>query len=422
MVTDAEKNAVAPNYVISRWSIPIAGFLLSLMGGISYAWGVFIVPLEQQFGWTRAAAALPLSIYLFVFTTVGMIFGGALQDKAGPRKVAAAGGILFFIGYLLAAQVERFPFTWWLPLTYGVISGLGCALAYCVTVPTARKWFPDKPALAISVSVTGFGLAAALFAPWITRLIHTVGISHTFLVLGVVTFAVTMFAAWLIRLPEPGWTPPGWLSTAKNATGPMYGSRMEATLAEALKSPALYFLWLGLFCVILGGLIAMTHIVPYGISILGLEKPQAALASVFFGVANGFGRTIAGYIAERFGAVRLMLVTYPVVAATFFLFNTVATTTATLYACALIFGFGFAVTLGLYPLLTTVVFGAANLGAIYGVVVTAFGLAAFLGPIAAAWIFDITKTYVLSFFFAGIFVVIGWLISLFAFKLKYKLP
>ncbi|MBT9172326.1 MAG: putative MFS-type transporter YhjX [Syntrophomonadaceae bacterium] len=422
MVTDAENNAAAPNYVISRWSIPLAGFLLSSMGGISYAWGVFIVPLEQQFGWSRASAALPVSIYLFVFTTVGMIFGGALQDKAGPRKVAAAGGILFFIGYLLAAQVERFPFTWWLPLTYGVISGLGCALAYCVTVPTARKWFPDKPALAISVSVTGFGLAAVIFAPWITSLIHTIGISNTFLVLGALTSAVTLFAAWLIRLPLPGWTPQGWSAASNNASIPMYDSRTEATLAEALKSPVLYFIWLGLFSVILGGLIAMTHIVPYGISILGLEKPLAALASVFFGVANGFGRTIAGLIAEKFGAVRLMLVTYPVVAVTFLLFNTVATTAATLYACALIFGFGFAVTLGLFPLLTTVAFGAANLGAIYGVVVTAFGLAAFLGPIAAAWIYDLTQTYVLPFFLAGIFVIAGWLISLFAFKLKYKLP
>lgn len=50
MVTDAENNAVAPNYVISRWSIPLAGFLLSLMGGISYAWGVFIVSFRAASG------------------------------------------------------------------------------------------------------------------------------------------------------------------------------------------------------------------------------------------------------------------------------------------------------------------------------------------------------------------------------------
>jgi OFA family oxalate/formate antiporter-like MFS transporter len=63
---------------ISRWSIPIAGLLLTLMGGISYAWGVFVVPLTERFGWSRADAMLPLSVYLVVFTTVGMIYGGAL--------------------------------------------------------------------------------------------------------------------------------------------------------------------------------------------------------------------------------------------------------------------------------------------------------------------------------------------------------
>lgn len=37
-------------YVITRWSIPFAGFLLALMGGFSYAWGVFIIPMEESFG------------------------------------------------------------------------------------------------------------------------------------------------------------------------------------------------------------------------------------------------------------------------------------------------------------------------------------------------------------------------------------
>jgi len=408
--------------IISRWSIPIAGLLLTLMGGISYAWGVFIVPLQERFGWDRADAMLPLSVYLVVFTTVGMIYGGILQDKYGPRKIAATGGVLFFLAYLMAAQIGRFPYVWWLLLTYGVVGGLGCALAYCVAVPTARKWFPDKTGLTVAVAVTGFGLAATIFAPWITRLIRTIGIESTFLVLGAVTCIVTLISAWVIRVPPVGWVPVSWEGSHTGGSVSMYASRTEATLSEALKTPLFYLLWAGFFGVIFGGLMAMAHVVPYGVTVLGMERPAAAIASVFFGLANGFGRTIAGLIAEKTGPVKVMLVTYIITGIAFLLFNSMATTPQMLYIFAFIFGWGFAVTLGLFPSLATIAFGVKNLGAVYGALITAFGAAAFFGPMAAAWAYDLYKSYVMPFALAGILSLVGWCICLFAYKLKYKLP
>jgi len=166
----------------------------------------------------------------------------------------------------------------------------------------------------------------------------------------------------------------------------------------------------------------MAHVVPYCVTVLGMEQPHAALAAVFFGLANGFGRPVAGFLAEKIGPVTLMLVTYVITGTTFLLFNTVATTPATLYACAFIFGWGFAVTLGLFPTLTTISFGVKNLGAVYGGIFTAFGAAAFFGPMAAAWAYDVLQSYVLPFTFAGVFSLVGWCICLGLYKLKYKLP
>ncbi len=411
------------NYILTRWSIPFAGFLLSLMGGISYAWGVFIVPLQERFGWTRAQASLPVSVYLAVFTTVGMIYGGKLQDKYGPRKVSAVGAILFFIGYMMARMIGTIPHLWWLLLTYGVIGGLGCGLTYCAAVPTARKWFPDRVGLAISFAVTGFGLAAAIFAPLITSMIRTIGIEGAFLVLGITTSIVSLFASWLIRNPEPGWSPPGWDATkdAKNGNA-IYAPRTEATLAEALRSPIFYFLWFAFVSIIFGGLLSMAHVAPYGRTVLGLTPPQAALAMTFFGLANGFGRPLAGWISEKIGPVKLMLIYYPLSGLTFFLFNTVATTQATLYVAATIFGLGFAVTLGLFPALTTIAFGVKNLGAIYGALITAFGVSSFFGPLIGGHLYDLTGTYVAPFAAAGTLTIVGWLICMFALRMKYKMP
>lgn len=410
------------NYVLSRWSIPFAGFLLTLMGGISYAWGVFIVPLQERFGWSRAEASLPVSVYLAVFTTVGMIYGGALQDKYGPRKVSAAGAILFFIGYMMARMISNFPYLWWLVLTYGVIGGLGCGLAYCAAVPAARKWFPDRVGLAVAISVTGFGLAAALFAPLITRLIRTVGIEGAFLVMGITTSLVSLFAAWLIRDPNPGWVPPCWDATKEDKNGnAKFAPRREATLKEALVDPQFYLLWVGFASIIFGGLLSMAHLVPYGRTVIGLTAPQAALAMTCFGLANGFGRPIAGWISERIGPTKLMLIYYPIPGLAFFLFNSVATTQATLYISAVIFGLGFAVTAGLFPVLTSIAFGVKNLGAIYGALITSFGVSAFFGPLMGGRLYDLTGSYAVPFAAAGSFAILGWIMCLIL-RRKYELP
>ncbi len=408
--------------VISRWSIPVAGLFLTLMGGIAYAWGVFVVPLQTAFGWSRADAVLPVSVFLVTYAVVGMLLGGYLQDKFGPRRIIILGAICFFVGYALAAQVHHLPYVWWLVLTYGLIGGAGSGFVYSAVIPTCRKWFPDRTAVAVAIGVTGFGLAAVFFAPWLSHLLGTIGIGSTFLVLAAITSAVSLVGAWIYRLPPAGWTAPQGKEGQPAGSTIMLAPRTEKTLAEAMKTPLFYLLWLGFFSVIFGGLMAMAHLVPYGRTILGLEAPVAALAMVFFGLTNGFGRIAAGLLAEKFGPANVMLGSYVFVGLGFLLFNTLALTAGTLYFFAFLFGWGFAVTLGLFPTLTTVSFGVKNLGAVYGAVITAFAAGAFFGPMVGGWAYDATGTYVTPFAMAGTFALFGWTLVLLAYKLKYKLP
>ena len=181
--SDSHGERKISKYIISRWSIPFAGFLLALMGGFSYAWGVFIIPMEESFGWTKAEANLPFTVFVLIFALF-MIPAGRLQDKIGPRRVSAFGAVLFFVSYGLAALVDRFPYPWWLVVTYSLIGGIACGLTYACVAPPARKWFPDKPGLAISFGVSGFGLAALVLAPLKAEyLIPIYGIEGTFLLL-----------------------------------------------------------------------------------------------------------------------------------------------------------------------------------------------------------------------------------------------
>lgn len=404
--------------LMTRWSVPFAGFLLTLMGGFSYAWGVFTVPMVEKFGWTKAEAALPFTVFMVIFA-LAMIPAGRLQDKIGPRKVSLIGAILFFIAYGLAALVGQFPYPWWLVITYGMIGGTACGLTYACAAPPARKWFPDKPGLAISFSIMGFGLAALFVAPLkADYLIPTYGIGGTFFAAAIITSTVCLFAAWLIKNPPDEWAPSGWepgKEVRKTTT-----IRQEATPVEAIRSPVFWEVWSIFVLVVAGGFIAIGLIPAYGERVVGLTPVEAALAISIFAAFNGFGRPLAGFLSDRFGVIWVMIVTYTIQTATLLFFHAFAVTLPALYIAAALLGWGFAVTLALFPTLTSICFGIKHLGINYGLVFTAFGVSAF-SPIIGSYIFDITGSYAPAFVFAGILAGAGLVLCV-VFKRKYALP
>ncbi|MCX6085330.1 MAG: OFA family MFS transporter, partial [Caldiserica bacterium] len=379
----------------TRWRIPFAGFLLGLMGGLSYTWGVYINPLVERFGWTTAMSALPYSVFMVVFA-LSMVPAGRLQDKLGPRRVASAGAILFFTSYGLAALVGRLPQLWWLVLTYGLVGGTACALTYSSVSPPARKWYPDRPGLAVAIAVMGFGLGALFFAPIKAAiLIPRLGIEGTLLVDAVMASVVSLFAAALMRNPPTGWAPP--VSLARKVVA----VRREALPGEELRSPVFWVLWSTMALVVAGGQLSIGLIPSYGKLVLGLTPTKAALATSAFAAFNGFGRPVAGYLGDRFGAMRVMILTCMLQSVTFLLFPVIAVSQLTLYLAAACLGWGFAATLALFPTLTSICFGVEHLGVNFGFVFTAFALGAF-APTVGSLVYDATGTYTPVFMAAGV--------------------
>lgn len=383
---------------LARWRIPLAGFLLALMGGASYAWGVFADPLIARFGWTSAEAKAPFTAFMVAFAA-SMVPAGKLQDRWGPRRVAAMGAVLFLVAYGLAALVGRIPQPAWLVLTYGLVGGTACGLTYAPIAPTVRKWFPDRPGFAISLALMGFGLAAAVFAPLKAELwLVSLGIEGTLLLLALLTSAVSLVAARLIVNPPPGWTP------CEEPSGPRAPAatavRMEATPGEAVRSSEFWVLWAAFACAIFGGLLAVGILPAFGTRVLGLPALEAATAVTVFAAVNGIGRPLAGWLADRIGAVSVLIVTYVVQAAALLTLPAFVVDVPTLYGFAAVFGWGFAATLALFPVLASVCFGVENLGFVYGLLFTAFGVGA-LGPVLGSSIFDATGSYTPAFLVSG---------------------
>ncbi len=393
----------------NRWFIPLSGFLLALMGGLSYSWGVFVLPMMERYSWSKAEATIPFTVFMVTFAIV-MVPGGWLQDKIGPRKTSAAGALLFFVAYGLAALVDSIQHHLWLVLSYGFVGGIACGLTYACIAPPARKWFPDKPGLAISFSVMGFGLAALFFAPLKAKfLIPIHGIGGTFLFLAVLASVICFLASRQMTNPPSGWLNHFDKDVIRHTKTSRV--RMEAIPREVLKSPVFWDIWIIFALVITGGFISLGLIPSYAQKILHLSPVKSALAISVFACFNGFGRPLAGYLGDRFGVVWVMIITYFVqmFALLFFPFYTVNMWTLYL-ACALL-GLGYAVNLGLFPVLTSICFGVTHLGVNYGLMFTAFGVGA-IAPLAGSWLFDLTGSYSPAFVAAGIMAGVGLLLSI----------
>ncbi|HAS74188.1 MAG TPA: hypothetical protein DCS67_08610, partial [Clostridiales bacterium UBA8960] len=253
-----------------RWVLLFGGFLLSLMGGMSYAWGSFVVPLVRDWGWTATQATLPFTVMIIVFA-ITMIPAGWIQDRIGPQKVATWGAILFFIGYALSGLLRWIPYPGWLVFSYGFIVGTACGLTYACIAPTARKWYADRPGFAVSTAVMGFGLAAVVFSPLKRQMIRLWGVDGTFLVLSVFVALVALAGARIIKNPPDGYSCPNKKASVKGGATDSNAVSIDVSPRQFVKTKVFYVLWLALAMVIGGGLTAIGLIPAYGEIVLELE-------------------------------------------------------------------------------------------------------------------------------------------------------
>lgn len=406
------------NMAITRWKVVFAGFLLALMGGVSYSWGVLVIPLMEEYGWIMTEATLPFTIFLVVFS-ISMIQAGRLVDKKGPRLISAIGAVIFFISYSLSALVVHFPHHWWLVLTYGVIGGIGCGLTYASVAPPVRKWFPDNPGLAVSFAVMGFGLSALIAAPIKANyLLRFHGIEGTFFILGIVTSVVSLIGAALMSNPPSDWSP--MVGDPGKKIKETIRIRNEMLPRDVVRNPVFWMIWAAFALVAAGSLASLGLIPTYGQRVVNLTPVDSALAISILAGFNGFGRPLAGFLGDRFGSARIMSITYGIQTIVLLSFPFVVHSRIMLYILSALIGWGLAVTLALFPAVTSLSFGAKNLGSNYGLVFTAFGAGA-VASSAGAWLFHVTGSYIPIFLTTGLMAGLSLVLCVIL-RRKYLLP
>src|ERR1700694_4185082 len=109
---------MATDRLANRWGIAAAAVIMQLCLGAVYGWSVFVKPLINSAHWPliQVSLTVPLSV---VCLGIGTVIGGLWQDRVGPRRVATVAGILYGIGYMVAAFAASHHSLYGIYLGYG---------------------------------------------------------------------------------------------------------------------------------------------------------------------------------------------------------------------------------------------------------------------------------------------------------------
>lgn len=359
----------------NRWIILIASIVMNLCIGSAYAWSVFQKPLMEIFGWTTSQASLAFTLNLSI-VPLAMIVAGKIQDKRGPKLVTFVGGIIFGLGIFLAGKVSSLTSLY---LTYGVLGGVGIGTIYACTVGNTIKWFPDKRGLAGGLTAAGFGMGAVVFAPIGVKLMPSYGVLGTFNIFGIVFASGILIASIFMEAPDAGWKPENW-APAPSAVKALGNDKSPV---EMISSGSFYLVWAMYTIGCVGGLMIIGHASPIGQEKIGLTPQVAAVAISFLGIANSGGRVFWGSISDKIGRYNALALMFATSAVCLLILNFASTFVPFLIGvCGIAMSFGGY--LGIMPSVTADNFGTKNIGINYGILFTAFGLAAFIGPRLAA--------------------------------------
>ncbi len=370
----------------SRWSIAVAAVLMQMALGAVYAWSVFRNPLATRFGWSNAEVTLTFTITILVLG-FSAFPGGLWMNRRGPRIVAVTGGVLYGMGVFLASFAGHR--LWWLYISYGLMGGIGLGFGYIVPVAVLVKWFPDRRGLITGVAVGGFGAGALVTAPVATRLIESVGVLRTFAYLGVAFLVVTVLAGSFMRNPPAGWRPEGWTPSASQVS---HRSVREYALGEALRTPQWWALWAILLLNITAGISLISQESPIFQEVAGVSAVAAAGMVGIVSIGNAIGRVFWAWTSDVITRRATFVVMFLVQAALFWVLpgvTSAAVLTIVSFAILMCYGGGF----GTMPASVADYFGSKNVGPIYGLMLTAWGIASAIGPLLIARLRETTGTY-----------------------------
>ena len=371
------------------WLVVAAAFsVLFFAYGLQFSYGVFVSGMAAELGWSRAATALPYSLYVFAYSVLSAATGRA-TDRFGPRPVITIGAVLLGIGWGTSALVQQ---PWHLNITLGIVAALGMSVAWVPCNATVSRWFTRRRGTAVAVASSGGSLGNLIVPALAAVLIALWGWRWSLAVIATVAALCMLVAArYMERDPESLGLWPDGETTPPPVTALGLGKALGEVCWSApfLLLIAIYFMtWVPVF-------VPFVHAAAHAED-LGLSKVAAASVISAIGIGGVVGRLSSGVFSDWVGRLPALLGVFVLQTASFLLFA-YADTLTLLWMAATLFGFSYGGGVTLLPPLCGDLFGRAHVAAIVGMIFAVAGAPAAIGPYVAGWLFDVTGSYGTAF-------------------------
>lgn len=368
----------------AHWALVLSAMAgMSFYTVISYSLGTFIEPLEQEFGWSRAAISLGLTIFAFISMIGGPLIGMAI-DRFGTRRIALAGLFLSSLAFSAFGLANGSLLQWYaLFVVYGLT-----ALAFKSIIWSAgvSSVFTTSRSLALAVMLSGTAIGQSLAPLAANWLIADFGwrIAYAGLGLGWGGLAFVLVALFFVDAREIGKRAAGGPVSKEPPRGLTFGEAMRDSriIRIAIANLALATVGSGI----------SVHLVPV-IADAGADRTAAVQIAASAGLAGLVGKLLVGWLLDRYQGSLIPWASFAIAAlAHFLLLGTLGSNTA-LAAGAMFLGFASGAGLQVTTYLVTRYAGLKNFGAIFGTISSMMMAGTALGPVIAGQVFDSSGSY-----------------------------
>lgn len=376
----------------------MAGFVTQFVavGMANYVVGSFMIPMTEEFGWTRAEFTASRSIGQIVMACTGFVIGSYI-DRFGGRPFIVSGSLLLAISIYSLGGIATLG--QWLILN-GLILTTGAAMIGNLVVNvTLGKWFVERRGRVVAVAGMGISLAGIVLPPVATWMVDEFGWRNSWQLLGIGAGLMTLPMAILMRrCPEDYALHPDGKTELELASG--HGEAAKAdfdrsmTRAQAMRTTSFYFLVLafGLFQISITTMLIQT--IPLmtdagysrlvASSMISIASVPAFLSKPFWGMLIDIysPRKLAAIGAAVTGASVMLIV-----------FSVARQMDVIVYAGFLMMGIGWGGLLPLQEVIWASFFGRRYLGSVRSTAMPfTFGMSA-LGPVLVAYYYDLAGDY-----------------------------
>ena len=371
--------------------------IVTLSMGIRHGFGLWLLPITQEMGWTRQSFALAIAIQNLSWGLIG-IFAGMVADRFGAFRVLIGGAALYGLGL---AGMALSPTPALFALTAGVLIGAAQAgTTYAVIYGVlGRQIAPERRSWAMGVAAAAGSFGQFLMVPVEGWLIADLGWQQALLAL---SMAVLLIVPLAFGLREPGF---------KGSAPVQREQTIVQALSEAFRYPSFNLLMAGYFVCGFQVVFIGVHMPSY-LKDHGLSPQVASYALALIGLFNVLGTYVAGTLGQRLPKRFILAFIYMARAAAISVFLLVPLSPLSVYVFSAVMGTLWLSTIPPTNATIAQIFGVQHLSMLGGFVFFSHQIGSFLGVWLGGYLYDATGSYDIVWYIAIALGIFAGLVNL----------